>query len=395
MFNITQPGAEKFTLRRLWNDYKFEVGFGLVLSLCVGISHWAARFIPVDLFDGVITAMQNACTCAVCLFGAILMFVHSEDIRIRKAWGWVLLVWGLADFFFLMQTYILREPVLNIGGDAMSAFQLLVANLLAWLLLVYPQEVIRPNWLTFSKSMLQLLPMCALVGLDYILPIDLSPVIMCYPVLLTMILIRHVRAYRKWCEENYSTMDNINVQWIVRYLLMLLVLGLSLGYMCLTTNPARAFTQQWLLLLLFGYSTVQILFRPDPWKQLRSTAVEEEPEEPNPVNAGYRATLEAWLDNEKSYLNPDFQLNDLRQVLPLNRTYLSQLINTEYGCSFYQWVNRLRIKEAQRLMREQPEMTIEEVSKQCGFSYRRNFSRIFVNETGITPSEWRDRGRNT
>jgi AraC-like DNA-binding protein len=168
---------------------------------------------------------------------------------------------------------------------------------------------------------------------------------------------------------------------------MLIVLGMSLAYMCLTDNPARAFTQQWLLLLLFGYSTVQILFRPDPWKQLRSTATEE-PDEPNPANAAYRATLEEWLEKEKPYLNPEFQLMDLRQVLPLNRSYLSQLINSEYGCTFYQWVNDLRIEEAKRLMREQPEIKIQEVSDRCGFSSRVTFHRTFLRETGQTPSEW-------
>ena len=374
-------------IRDIWYNYKSEVFFGAALLVLTALSHWMARFIPVELFDGVITAVQNTCTSAVCLFGAVLMFVHSEGIRIRKAWGRVLLVWGLADAFFLVQTYVLHVPVLNIGDDAMSAFQLLVANLLAWLLLVYPQEAIRPNWLTFSKAMWQLLPMCALVGLDYLLPVDLSYVIMCYPVLLAVYLTQHVRAYRIWCEENYSTLDNIDVQWIVRYLVMLLVIGLSLFYMCLTDNPARAFTQQWLLLLLFGYSTMQILFRPDPWKQLRSTA-EEEPEEPDPVNAAYRAALGAWLEKEKPFCNPDFQLMDLRQVLPMNRTYLSQFVNTEYGCSFYQWVNGLRIKEAKLLMTEQPELQIQDIADCCGFSSRQAFTRTFLRETGQTPSEW-------
>ena len=380
-------------IRAIWYNYKSEVLFFLVLSACVVLSHWLAWFIPVDLFDGVITAMQNACTTTVCLYGAVLMFIRSEGIRIRKAWGWVLLVWGLADAFFLIQTYIMRTPVLKIGGDTMTAFQLLVANLLAWLLLVYPQEVIRPNWLTFPRAMLQLLPMCALVGLDFLLPIDLSPVIMCYPVLLTIILTRHVRAYRIWCEENYSTMDNIDVQWIVRYLLMLLVLGLSLFYMCLTDNPARAFTQQWLLLLLFGYSTVQILFRPDPWKQLRRTAVEE-PAEPNPVVVAYREELEAWIEKEKPYLNPDFQLNDLREVLPMNRTYLSQFINAEYGCNFYKWVNALRVKEAKRLIDEQPERKLKDISQQCGFASSTAFTRTFLRETGMTPKEWIEKTYN-
>ena len=375
-------------IRHLWSDYQSEVLFGSALLVLTGLSHWLARFIPVALFDGVITAVQNACIITVCLFGAVLMFVHSDGMRIRKAWGWTMLIWGLADTFFLVQTYILHIPVLNIGGDAMSAFQLLVANLLAWLLLVYPQEVIRPNWLTFPKAMLQQLPMCALVGLDYLLPVDLSYVIMCYPLLLAVYLTQPIRAYRIWCEQNYSTMDDIDVQWIVRYLVMLLVIGLSFGYMCLTDNPARAFTQQWLLLLLFGYSTVQILFRPDPWKQLRSTA-EEEPEEPDPANAPHRATLEKWLESEKPYLNPDFQLMDLRQVLPLNRTYLSQFINTEYGCSFYQWVNGLRIEEAKRLLTENPEMKLKDIAQQSGFSSPTVFSRIFIRETGMTPRDWK------
>ena len=166
------------------------------------------------------------------------------------------------------------------------------------------------------------------------------------------------------------------------------MLGLSLFYMCLTDNPARAFTQQWLMLLLFGYSTVQILFRPDPWKQLHSMATEEA-EEPNHSNAVYRATLEAWLEQEKPYLNPDFQLTDLRQVLPLNRTYLSQLINTEYGCSFYHWVNGLRIAEAKRLLTENPEMKLKDIAQQSGFSSPTVFSRVFIRETGISPREWK------
>ena len=388
---LQSPGSGNKTLRDLWYNYHSEVLFFLVLSACAVLSHWLARFIPEELFDGIITAVQNACTATICLFGAILMFIHTEGIRIRKAWGWVLLVWGLADAFFLIQTYILHIPVLNIGADAMTAFELLVANLLAWLLLVYPQEVIRPNWLNFPRAMWQLLPMCALVGLDYLLPVNLSYVIMCYPVLLGVIQARHVRAYRIWCEQNYSTMDDIDAQWIVRYLVMLMLLGLSLFYMCLTDNHARAFTQQWLLQLLFGYGTMQILFRPDPLKQLRRTATEER-EEPTPVNATYRAALEEWIDKEKPYLNPDFQLIDLRQVLPMNRTYLSQLINSEYGCSFYQWVNGLRIVEAKRLMREQPNLMIQDIAGRCGFSSRRVFTQVFTRETGVTPSEWRLKG---
>ena len=102
----------------------------------------------------------------------------------------------------------------------------------------------------------------------------------------------------------------------------------------------------------------------------------------------YRQTLEEWMENEKPYLNPDFKLLDLRKVLPLNRTYLSQFIHNEYDCSFYQFVNRYRIEEYQRLKTEHPEMKIGELSARCGFSSPTVFTRTFTAITGSTPSEW-------
>ena len=98
------------------------------------------------------------------------------------------------------------------------------------------------------------------------------------------------------------------------------------------------------------------------------------------------------MQNEKPYCNPEFRLLDLRQVLPLNRTYLSQLINTEYGCNFYQFVTNYRIEEAKRLMKEHPEMQLQEIAERSGFSSPTVFSRIFARETGMTPREWG--GRN-
>ena len=80
----------------------------------------------------------------------------------------------------------------------------------------------------------------------------------------------------------------------------------------------------------------------------------------------------------------------MRAVLPLNRTYLSQLINTEYGCNFYQYVTNYRIEEAKRMMREHPDMKMQDISEQCGFSSPTVFARVFAKETGVLPREWSD-----
>ena len=69
-------------------------------------------------------------------------------------------------------------------------------------------------------------------------------------------------------------------------------------------------------------------------------------------------------------------------------TYLSQFINDTYGCSFYQFVNRYRIEEAQRLMRECPEMKLDDVATRSGFSSRSYFTQVFTKEVGFSPREW-------
>ena len=380
-------------IRDIWLDYKSEVLFGLVLLGLVMLSFWLSVFIPERIFEEYINPFEYIATIAVCFFGAFLLFLHEEQNTLRRSWAIVLLAWGCIDVLILGARLVL--DIKAVGGtpdDPLFNASVTLGNLLAFMLFIYPTNVLRPGWLNWYRGMLLLLPMIVLGVVDYFVPVNLLPVIMIYPVVLFLTLCRHVRKYRQWCEDNFSTLEDIDVQWIVRYLTMLAILGLSFYFIVFWYVPNRMFTQQWMFLLIFTYTTERLLYRPDPWKMVRSTAVEEEKEEVkevNPANTAYRAALEAWLEKEKPYLNSDFQLTDLRQVLPMNRTYLSQFINAEYGCSFFHWVNRLRIAEAKRLLTENPEIKMRDIAQQCGFSSPTVFSRVFTRETGIAPSEWK------
>lgn len=112
----------------------------------------------------------------------------------------------------------------------------------------------------------------------------------------------------------------------------------------------------------------------------------------NESYAEYRAALEEWMQREKPYLNADFKAQDLREVVPLNRTYMSQFLKAEFGCNFYQYVMRYRIEEAKQMMRENPEMMLQEIADQCGFTSQTMFGRVFARETGISPTEWKLKG---
>ena len=169
-------------------------------------------------------------------------------------------------------------------------------------------------------------------------------------------------------------------------------------YLNIAHDHTRGFTQQWFVIIMLVYSTEQILFRKDPWEDVTvkgdrfSVMGDGLPEKTIEAD---REKLEAWMAAEKPYLNPEFKLMDLRAVLPMNRTYLSQLINSTYGCSFYQFVNRYRIEEAKRLMQDHPEMKVGEIASRAGFSSREVFTRTFSNMTGMAPGEWRRECNNS
>ena len=382
---------EKVTFGRFWNDYKSEVGFGLVLSVLLFASTFLSRLIPEEFFDNFLNPALSFAFAIVCFFGATLCLKHLENNRIRKTWAIILILWGGWELVMVVLFKSASNPF-QVGNELMESGSMLAADVFAWLLMIYPSISIRPGKYNWRRGALFLLPVVVLGIIDYLLPFDLRILIAMYPIWMMGVVFRNIRRYRHWCEENFSTLDDIDAQWIERYMVMIVLAGLIFYYLCVSDDPARAFTQQWYLMFVLAYTTEQVLYRPDPWERLHSTAVEEEKEEESdPTYAAYRATLDAWIENEKPYCNPDFQLTDLRQVLPLNRSYLSRFINAEYGCSFYQWINGLRIEEAKRLMREQPELKLQDVADRCGFSSRSVFSQVFTRETGVSPSKWMEK----
>lgn len=381
-------GSANISIREFWNNYHSELFFFLVLSALVALGHWLSRFIPENYILDAVLPVQHGAITSSCLISAWMLFRHSEGMRTRIASAIAMLIWGLADCALIMQDYIFQWQVIRIGPDKFNSYELFVGNFLAWIMLVYPTEALRPRWLTWKKALLQLLPLMLLVPLDYLFPtIDLRFMITLYPAVLIILLFSHIRAYRMRCEENYSSMDHIDAQWIVRYLSMALLLGLSYLYILLSDNPGRVVTQNFLFLFIIIYSTEQILFRKSPLEELNTETAEENSEQQE-ISSAEQEKLEAWMQKEKPYLNPNFQLMDLRAVLPMNRTYLSQFINSTYGCSFYQFTNTYRIEEAKRIMRENPDMKMADVASLSGFASQAVFSQVFSKETGISPLKW-------
>lgn len=384
-------------LRKFFLEYRSEVVFGSILTLATVLSYLLAPFIPLDIYRSIVYPTQVTALITVLLINTWAMSRHSEGIRVRYVCAWitgtlaVLVIAGACYRLFSHSDLAQAEGIFGFAG-----WEMVGGDLIAWLLLAYPSELVKPGWLTWKNALKRILPVIVLGVIDGLVPYDLRWLLALVPVVWVMLLFKHLRDYRKYCETNFGSVEQTDEHWVIRYLVMILVLGASYVYLCFSSEPTRLFTQQWLMFFVLVYTNDQVIFRSKPWieeagKEMNEESAETEEadnQELKEANAEYRRILESWMEDEKPYLNPDFRLLDLRQVLPLNRTYLSQLINNEYGCSFYQFVTNYRIEEAKRLMREHPDKKLQEISDQCGFSSPTVFSRVFVREVGMTPREW-------
>lgn len=94
-----------------------------------------------------------------------------------------------------------------------------------------------------------------------------------------------------------------------------------------------------------------------------------------------------YLDSH--YTDPELSLEEVARHVGLSRTYLSSLFEKETGTGYSEYLNGLRIREAQRLLKSSS-LKIYEIGDRCGFNSVEYFSRIFRRVVGVTPAAYRD-----
>lgn len=99
--------------------------------------------------------------------------------------------------------------------------------------------------------------------------------------------------------------------------------------------------------------------------------------------------LQVIMTSDKPFLRPDFSLPDLAQKLNVSVHTLSQVINDGLGKSFFEMVAGFRVDEAKQLLKDQPNIKIEEIAEQVGYNSKSSFNTTFKKLTGKTPSEYR------
>lgn len=85
----------------------------------------------------------------------------------------------------------------------------------------------------------------------------------------------------------------------------------------------------------------------------------------------------------------DIDINMLAEHVGLSYSHVRKIFNDETGENIVNYINNLRIEEAQRLLR-QTNMTINEIALSLGYNNNQSFNRFFKKYVGITPGEYRN-----
>ena len=79
------------------------------------------------------------------------------------------------------------------------------------------------------------------------------------------------------------------------------------------------------------------------------------------------------------------------KAVHISERYVTKIFAQRQGCSFRKYINRLRIMDIKKLLQES-DRTITDIMLACGFNNQSTFNRVFFEEVGISPREFRKTG---
>ncbi|MFQ5569486.1 MAG: helix-turn-helix domain-containing protein [Rhodothermales bacterium] len=97
------------------------------------------------------------------------------------------------------------------------------------------------------------------------------------------------------------------------------------------------------------------------------------------------------MEQEKPYTNSTLTLQDLADALSISAHNLSEIINTQLGQNFYDFVNSYRVREVQRRMADPhyAHFTLLAIGQEAGFNAKSSFNAVFKKHTKMTPSHYK------
>lgn len=95
----------------------------------------------------------------------------------------------------------------------------------------------------------------------------------------------------------------------------------------------------------------------------------------------------------KQNFSKEIDMSVIANMDSMNYSYFSEVFKKETGTTFREYIMKIRLEEAKRLLRD-PTIKVAEISDRIGYDSSKNFSRAFHKYTGLSPRDYRKRYMN-
>jgi AraC-like DNA-binding protein len=226
----------------------------------------------------------------------------------------------------------------------------------------------------------------------------------------TRLFLCNYRHYRRQMDNYYSGEEAKHLHWVQTSFFAALAVGVLALLSALFMSDLGALLFSVVLIVFYVMFAVRFLNYPFVFRYIEramdSLPVEEillptleEPLAGNDAAAtspdlfafvALEERLEQWVA-DKRFIEKGITIDTLATCLYTNHKYLSTYINTRKKQTFREWINDLRIKEAQNLLNRNPDMTINEIAHSTGYSDKSHFLRRFKEHTNLSPTDWKNK----
>lgn len=292
------------------------------------------------------------------LFNPCLYLYINSLTRPQFRLRWIQLLHIMPFVFFEIYTYIIKEPFsldTFFLHDKYYPFRLVftAATILSWctymplsLILVNKHRVnLKNEWSTIEKN----------ENLSWVLALAVFYVVFCiFAVIITFIA--------------YFKQLNPQTPQIYNYSTLLLLVFIMSFYGLRQKVPSKRILAEENILTPYKNSTLT-----EETKQL----IEHK--------------IRLFFEEEKAYLNPELNMNVLSEHLKIPKYQLTEVLNTNIGMNFFQFVNSYRVDAVKRMLTDiKNKFSIEAIGYECGFSSKSSFYTVFKSMTGKTPVSYRN-----
>lgn len=212
--------------------------------------------------------------------------------------------------------------------------------------------------------------------------------------------VRHLRHYARMIQQNFSSVEQINLRWLQRLCagfaaLIVVDAVLFLGRIVWPLFPDWSFRALPLAESIYVFVIGLYALR-QPEILYSAFAVKEQTKYIHSSLNHHHAErllqrLDELMENEEPYLDNQLTLGRLADMLSVSPHHLSQALNEHRQQNFYDFINRARIERAKQLLSSSmhQHLSVLDIAFEVGFNNKTSFNKAFKKHTEQTPSAFR------